>query len=618
MNELESNPGAAEQDRLPFDVPTVLVSVALQPRLLASFALLSAIAGVVVAFLFGTPLYQAQSVLLYHPDSQGRTNDPALTVQTQTNMVLLDSNIEETRHRLNLDVPLKQLRAACDVRTQNNTALVMIDVLWKSPEDAARIANTLRDVFVTTQLRVQRAGAALEAEDLRVRITQVQSALKGIDAKLGSSPATFGTADPDKQTDRYLSDLQSTELLYSQALGEKQSVDSQLENAERILKSLRQTGSIASMGDLNMRYGRLRDAIHEDQSIRENLQKLELNKIEMERSKQLHDQGLIAKAEYDKAVLVYRAQQQIALDTAQVKNWRDRIVQIDGTMLSPDGDSANSKENMTKLFQLHLDQIAAAEKIKVLRHSLDVMRKKVDALPKMQRDYLTIAREAESKSSELKALEERLARAERTQMAKSGEFVPVSDAVPAASPAKSRRAIFFTGVTIFGTFLGLMVVLLREILNGTIRSAAEARLKLSVPLLGIVPRLAGHELSPSAGKPIPESMRALALHLQRAVPKAGSRILFVSSQQGEGVSTIVSNVAECLLRDRHETLLLEAAPVLQSIEAEKSAPSFDAVVLVVAASHTMAKAAEESIARIRGSGGQLAGVVLNRVDPNYL
>ena len=113
-------------------------------------------------------------------------------------------------------------------------------------------------------------------------------------------------------------------------------------------------------------------------------------------------------------------------------------------------------------------------------------------------------------------------------------------------------------------------------------------------------------------------MRALALHLQRAAPKAGSRILFVSSQQGEGVSTIVSNVAECLLRDHLETLLLEAAPVLQSIEAEKSAPSFDAVVLVVAASHTMAKAAEESIARIRGSGGQLAGVVLNRVDPNYL
>lgn len=620
MSELESNPGSAQDERLPFDVRTVLVGVGRRPRLLVSFALISAVAGALIGYFFGAPQYEAQSVLLYHPDSQGRTNDPALTVQTQTNMVLLDSNLEETRRRLNLDVSLKQLKSACEVKTQNNAALIMIDVLWKSPENAARIANTLRDVFVASQQRVLRDGAALEAEDLRARIVQVRRALEVIDAKLSLTPAVFGSADMDKHTDRYLAEMANNEQLYRQARADKQSVDAQLENAERILARLQQqhAGKGASLGDLNTRYARLRDAIHEDQSIRQNLEKLELNKLEMERARQLLDQGLIAKAEYDKSELSYRAQKQVALDTDQVKTWRNRITQLDGTILSSDADGSGSKETMTKLFQLHLDQISAGERIKALKQSIDELQKKTETLPKMQRNYVTTARDADSKGSELKSLEEKLARVERTQMAKSGEFVPVADAIPPASPAKSRRTIFFIGITALGTFFGLGVVLLREMLNRTIRSAGEAGLKLSVPLLGVIPRLSWDGLSPTATKPLAESFRALALHLQRAAPQTGARILFVSAHHGEGVSSVIANVAECLRREQRDTVLIEAAPILRSIEAEVAAPACDVVVLVVAASQTRADEAEEAITRLRGSGAKFVGAVLNRVDPSYL
>jgi len=305
VSEVTSSPVADHEEGLPFHPRTVLVGVVRRRRFIIAFALGSAMVGLLLALIFGRHLYQAQSVLLYRPDLDGRSNDPSLTVQTQANIVLLDSNLEETRRRLDLPVSLKELQSACEVKTQNNTALLMIEVLWNSPDVAARIANTLRDVFVANHQKVRQSSAALEVLDLRARIDEVRGRLKVIDAKLQDFSALHGLVDVDKQTQNYLAELTSTQLLYEQARAEKQSIDMQLQNAEGILaRSGKQDApKKEALNDLNVRYARLRDAIHEDQSVRSNIQKLELAKLDMDRSKQLYQQGLIAKAEYDKVEL---------------------------------------------------------------------------------------------------------------------------------------------------------------------------------------------------------------------------------------------------------------------------------------------------------------------------
>src|SRR5579872_2438823 len=88
-----------QDERIPIHIWTVVIGVVHRRRFLAAFALASAVIGLALAFWLGGPVYEAQSVLLYHPDTDERTNDPSLTVQTQANMVLLESNLEETRRR---------------------------------------------------------------------------------------------------------------------------------------------------------------------------------------------------------------------------------------------------------------------------------------------------------------------------------------------------------------------------------------------------------------------------------------------------------------------------------------------------------------------------------------
>ena len=634
-----------QEERIPIHVWTIVVGVLRRRRFLTFFAAASAVIGLVLALWLGAPVYEAQSVVLYHPDPDERTNDPSLTVQTQANMVLLETNLEETRRRLDIPVSVKQLAAACEVKTQPNAAVIMIDVMWNSPEIAARIANTLRDVFVAMQQNVRQASAAQEVRDLTARISQLRARVGEINTRLDEFSNTSGLVDLDKETQNYLVELTSAELLYDQARAEKLSIDMQIRTAERLLQSAARRASQAneSLGELNTRYSRLRDAIHEDQSIRNNLEKLDLAKIEMDRAQQLYADRLIPKSEYDKAQLNYRAQKEVALDTEQVKEWRQQIAQLDQGLIPGEGP-APSKETMQKLFQLQLDQVAAEQKVNTLEQSVDRLRKKINSLPKLQRDYLLVSRDSDSSQNELKLLDERLGRAERAKMARSTEFVTVAEAIPPAFPARSRRSIIFLGVTCLGTMLGLAIVLSRELLDRSIRSAGEAMVKIPAPLLGVVPFLSSYKGLPRPDERIPEPFRALALHVRRAIPKKGARLLLISARQDEGVTTVAAYLAESLRHDGLDVLmrecpagtseapnaaemlhadrapdmvLLDGPPILDFIDSEVLAPLCDAAVFVVAAGITPASAVEEAIARIRATRVPVAGVILNRVDPAY-
>src|ERR1019366_2702099 len=422
MRDVDSSSSADQEERLPVHPWTILVGVLRRRRFLLSFALASAVAGLAIALWFGAPVYHAQSVLMYRPETDGRVNDPALTVQSQANMVKLDSNLEETRRRLDIPVSQKQLDSACLVNSQPNTALIMIDVDWNSPEIAAKIANTLRDVFVRNQGIVRQASADLEVRDLRSRIDELRARLKGIDDKLGELADTSGMVDVDKETQNYLTALTSVELLYNEALANRQSIEMQIQMRQRD----RPPGSAETepLGDLNVRAARLEDSIHEDQTIRAAQAELEGLRVLRDQKQALYKSGLTSRAEYDKAEAAYQAQKERAVDTRQVKDWRSEMSQVNQGILSTDGSTVAQK----KLFQLELDRIAADAKVKQYGQTVDRLRETIAGLPRLQRDFVTISRETEPTEAELKSQLEKLGRAERAQMAKSSEFATIADA----------------------------------------------------------------------------------------------------------------------------------------------------------------------------------------------
>jgi len=628
-----------------------VIGVIRRRRFIAGFVLASIVVGLAAALLLGGPVYKAQSVLLYHPDTEGRGNDPALTVQTQANMVLLDTNLEETRRRLDMPVSLKQLESACEVKTTPNTALIMIDVMWKSPEIAAKVANTLRDVFVSNQQDVRERTANQEVADLRARTGELRDRIKTVNTQLDGFTASSGLVDLDKETQNYLVELTSAEALFDQARAEKQSLEMQIQSVQKTLarmpKESAPQGSVKDqpLNELNTRATRLLNAIHEDQTVRANQAELEGARIDFERAKQLYAEGLAPKSSLDKAEAAYNTQKQRAVDTGQVSAWRDEMSRLDQGIL-PDSDGDEARQAKQKLFQLQLDAIAAEQKVKQYGESVDRLRKKIEGLPKLQRDYLMLSRDADSNQAELKMLEDKLGRAEREQKSKLKEFVMVADATAPALPVQSRRTIIFLGICAFGTMLALGVVLTAEVLNRTVRSAGEAGVKVPLTLLGVVPRLSGYKGLPEPTERVPEPFRALALHVRRTVPKSGARILFISARPGEGVTTVVDYLAESLRREQltvlvrgsrpggtkaerasavlagdsesNDIVLLDGPPILESVDAEVLAPLCDAAILVISSGVTPVSDITEAITRVRSTRVPIAGAVLNRVDPAYL
>ena len=211
----------------------------------------------------------------------------------------------------------------------------MIEVGWKSPEIAAKIANTLRDVFVSNQWNVRQSSAVLEVRDLRSRIDELRARLKAIDDKLGEFSDTSGLVDLDKETQNYLAELSSAELLYDQARADQQSIEMQIRSARQMLARAQPAGSPKAepLGDLNMRATRLQNAIHEDQTVRAAQADLEGLRILRDQKLALYKEGLAPKLEYDKAEAAYQAQKERAVDTSQVKDWRAEISQLDEGIL---------------------------------------------------------------------------------------------------------------------------------------------------------------------------------------------------------------------------------------------------------------------------------------------
>ena len=420
----------------------------------------------------------------------------------------------------------------------------------------------------------------------------------------------------DKETQNYLSELGSVELLYNQARADQQSIDMQIQMREHD----HSPGSVdpEPVGDLNVRAARLQNTIHEDQTIRSGQADLEGLKIQRDRTLDGFQQGVISKAEYDKSEAAYQAAKARAVDTHQVAGWRSEMSQLDHGILS----TGRTTVAQQKLFQLKLDRLAADSKVEQFGQTVDRLRKTIAGLPKLQRDFVTFSRETEPNEAELKSLLEKLGRAERAQMAKSSEFENITDATPPAFPIRSRHTFFFFGITIFGTMLGLSAVVTRELVNGTVRSAGEAAVKIPIPLLGVLPK-----------GPATEPFRALALHVRRTVPKPGARILFISARAHDGVTTVIDRLAECLRHDHvnvlvtdaqgssdgaHDIVLLDGRPIFESIDSEVAAPSCDAAILVVAAGITPVSDIVEAIARVRATHVPIAGAVLNGVDKAYL
>jgi capsular polysaccharide biosynthesis protein/MinD-like ATPase involved in chromosome partitioning or flagellar assembly len=139
----------------------------------------------------------------------------------------------------------------------------------------------------------------------------------------------------------------------------------------------------------------------------------------------------------------------------------------------------------------------------------------------------------------------------------TGEVVRVADPAPLpTSPSRPKPALYGLVAAILGVAVGIGLALLRERLDVRLRSRDELAAQLNVPVLAAVPVRRG---SPQSIEQFAEAFRLLRtnLYVQHG-PSSINPIAVTSWEEGEGKTTVVSELAISLAASGTETLIVDA------------------------------------------------------------
>jgi polysaccharide biosynthesis transport protein len=201
--------------------------------------------------------------------------------------------------------------------------------------------------------------------------------------------------------------------------------------------------------------------------------------------------------------------------------------------------------------QRELDKLR--EEAKELGHQrtkLSGLQSEIDTMQSLLESYLTRYRETR----------------EQEAIIRPDARVITAAGVPEAPNFPSHKLLLLAGFVV-SSGLGVVLAFVRDVIDRTVRSVADAERTLNVPViqaLPSIPRRALGDTSPAEyvirnpASPYAESLRAMVTTLQAvARPNVAQRILVTSAIKGEGKSATAAALARLLQRAGYSVALIE-------------------------------------------------------------
>ena len=187
--------------------------------------------------------------------------------------------------------------------------------------------------------------------------------------------------------------------------------------------------------------------------------------------------------------------------------------------------------------------------------------KKINKLPEAEKDYLILRRKYEYNEQtsiylQQKRYEVSLAKAGTESDHKVIDFARLDS----EEPISPRKSLAYFMALIFGIFIPIIFISLRDFFSDTIRSKSDLLNSTNIPILGLI----GHSdnatslvVSNSSKSIIAESFRALRTNIQYlAADKEKKVITVTSSIGGEGKTFTTMNLAAIIALSGHKTILI--------------------------------------------------------------
>lgn len=210
-----------------------------------------------------------------------------------------------------------------------------------------------------------------------------------------------------------------------------------------------------------------------------------------------------------------------------------------------------------------VERNAMGNRLSALRGQQQNLQTQIAQLPAKQRILNTLSRRREQEAETLKLLLNKLeeARIAEAQLISNVRIIGLAT-VPSSPASPKPLAVLMLGAAA-GVAAAVGIILLGELLNTTVGSAAEAEGQLKLPVLGILPSLSS-SLQPqqfdrflnnsTTVEPYRRLLKTLELHSKNKM----QAILVGSSVDGEGKSNVAARLAGVAAILSRRTLLIDA------------------------------------------------------------
>jgi len=446
---------------------------------------------------------------------------------------------------------VEQLKRGLKVTIIPATHILEIKYRNQDPELATSLLNAVSEAMVQGNTETIRSEARLARRFLEVEVPKKRQELAQAEAaqsyyKRSHSivSLTDVNGDDSSQTKSLVTSLANLE-------DQERTLSAELQEAKARNNSLQ---GITDNGKLNNTYASVRINQDEDlKRLRTKLTELE-SQVAVNRSRftnknpsllRLVDQRDATRALYNRKISRLMASRN-SVNSANIGS--DQVSQDIGTKVILGETSVSALEG----------------KLAVVRKERSKLETRLNKIPVKQQEYSVLTRQRQEAATSLELLERKLDEA-RIAEAQLGSNLRISDSAELpTSPSWPSLPIVMVMATATGVALSIGIVMLLELLDGTLRNATEAEKLVKLPVHGVLPLLPKASLDFEHPElflkdhGLIEPYRTLLKSMEFRSSEDLQVVVVSSTLSGEGKSVVASHLGAVSAMLSRRTLIIDA------------------------------------------------------------
>ena len=263
-----------------------------------------------------------------------------------------------------------------------------------------------------------------------------------------------------------------------------------------------------------------------------------------------------------------------------------------GQAIPLDSQAATDEASRTVLSQYitgEVERTALEEKLQTLQTAKATLSDRIAQLPEKQQGLTAVTRQREESTASLKILQVKLEEAKiaKAQLSSISNIRVLDRATEPKIPSSPKLPLILAIATVAGLLLSVATVLIRELLDNTLRHSSEIPKFTDLPVLGKIPKLSYRpsfaRLEQFLDTPHQvEPYRMLLKSIERKLENKPKVILISSTLEGEGKSNLVAYLGAVAATLSWRTLVIDADlqhPMQHSLLGVSSSPGLTNAIL---------------------------------------